>query len=171
MENYDEVGQVVTTHGLKGEVKVMVTTDFPKERFKKGATLFVKRPDGWQPLHVASARVHKGMYLLTFTEYTDIDEVQFLRQQKLWVNESDQHELAAGEYYYRDIVGMTIIDQATNEAIGKVREILSPGANDVWVVARPGQKDLLLPFLKTVMLKIDVEHQTTLVDIPEGLDD
>lgn len=66
---------------------------------------------------------------------------------------------------------MTIIDQATNEAIGKVREILSPGANDVWVVARPGQKDLLLPFLKTVMLKIDVEHQTTLVDIPEGLDD
>ncbi|MFD1465527.1 ribosome maturation factor RimM [Lapidilactobacillus mulanensis] len=171
MTNYYEVGKIVTTHGLKGEVKVAATTDFPNERFKKGATLFFQMNGQWQPLHVASTRPHKGMYLLTFAEYQDINDVQHLLQQMLYVDEADQQELAADEYYYRDIVGLTIIDQATNESIGKVREILAPGANDVWVVARPGQSDLLLPFLKSVVLKVDVANKTALVDIPEGLDD
>ena len=66
---------------------------------------------------------------------------------------------------------MQIIDHNSNEVIGEVTEILSPGANDVWVVKRPGKKDVLLPFIKSVVLTVDVAHHQATVDIPDGLID
>lgn len=171
MANYYDVGTIISTHALKGEVKIFATTDFPKERFQKGAQLFLKQNQQWLPLTISSVRQHKGMYLLSFVDYQDINLVEPFLKQKLYVSEEDQHDLDDGEYYYHDIVGMTIIDQNSCQEIGKVKEILAPGANDVWVIGRPGQKDLLLPFLKSVVLKIDVPAKKAYVEVPEGLDD
>lgn len=171
MANYYEVGTIIGTHALKGEVKVYATTDFPDQRFQKGAQLFLNHQQQWLPLTINSVRQHKGMYLLSFVDYQDINLVEPFLKQKLYVSEADQQELDDGEYYYHDIVGMTIIDQNNQQELGTVKEILAPGANDVWVVGRPGQKNLLLPFLKSVVLKIDVASKKAYVDVPEGLDD
>lgn len=54
--------------------------------------------------------------------------------------------------------------------IGRVVEILSPGANDVWVVKREGQKDLLVPYIESVVREIDITNKTITIHVLEGLD-
>ncbi|MFC6315960.1 ribosome maturation factor RimM [Lapidilactobacillus achengensis] len=169
--NYYEVGTIVNTHGIQGEVRVIATTDFPELRFKKGQRLFIQQNHGYLPLEITGHRIHKQFHLLTFKDYQDINLVEPFKGKLLYVAEADQQKLAPNEYYYRDIIGLTILDHETKEPLGKVKEILAPGANDVWVIQRPGQADLLLPFLKSVVLAIDLTTKTALVDVPAGLDD
>ncbi|MCI1284023.1 MAG: ribosome maturation factor RimM [Lacticaseibacillus songhuajiangensis] len=170
MPEYYHVGKIVNTHGIRGELKVLATTDFPQERFKKGAELYVlsKAP---QKVTVTSSRTHKGMVLVTFAGYQDINEVLPFKGQMLGVADDklDEAALAENEYYYRDIIGMDVQDVDGN-SLGTIKEILSPGANDVWVVGRKGKQDLLLPYIASVVLKVDVPGKVTVVDVPEGLD-
>lgn len=170
MPEYYHVGKIVNTHGIRGELKVLATTDFPQERFKKGAELFVltKTP---QKVTVTSSRTHKGMVLVAFDGYQDINEVLQFKGQMLGVADDklDEAKLAENEYYYRDIIGMDVQDVDGN-SLGTIKEILSPGANDVWVVGRKGKQDLLLPYIESVILKVDVPGKMTIVDVPEGLD-
>lgn len=74
-----------------------------------------------------------------------------------------------GEFYYHQIIGLEVYEN--DVYIGTIKEILQPGANDVWVVKRQGKKDLLLPFIPPVVLNVDVEANRVDVAIMEGLDD
>lgn len=170
MPEFYHVGKIVNTHGIKGEVKVVATTDFPETRFQKGAKLVIMGKTN-VPVTVTASRVHKGTMLLTFEGYNDINEVLPFKGQLLGVAEADmdQAELQDDEYFYKDIIGMTVQTEDGTE-VGTVSEILSPGANDVWVVKRRGKQDLLLPYIASVVLRVDVPNKLTVVDIPEGLD-
>ncbi|MFD1440163.1 ribosome maturation factor RimM [Lacticaseibacillus hegangensis] len=163
------VGKIVNTHGIKGELKVMPVTDFPEQRFAPGSQLVI---EGKTPLTVtvAGARKQKAMYLLKLKEFDDINDVERFKGLALGVADADVQDLSEGEYYYHDIIGLTVIDQ-TGASLGQVSEILSPGANDVWVIPRPGKPDVLLPFLKSVVLRIDLDAKVAHVDVPEGLID
>ncbi|WP_461213160.1 ribosome maturation factor RimM [Lacticaseibacillus sp. GG6-2] len=163
------VGNIVNTHGIKGELRVIATTDFPKQRFAPGAKLVI---DTTPPTNVtvASSRKHKGFILVTLTGYADINQVEAFKGHTLNVTEAEQQALTEGEYYYRDIIGLHVIDQNDTE-LGVVSEILSPGANDVWVIPRSGKSDVLLPFLKDVVKSIDVANKVAHVEVPEGLID
>lgn len=169
--HYDEVGQIINTHGLNGEVKVAVSTDFPAQRFVRGHFLYYQQHDHYHQLTLARVRPQQQFMLLTFAEMTTLDQVLPLKNQKLYVHRDDQKPLGQDEYYYHDIVGLQVIDRSRQQAIGTVSEILSTGANDVWVVKRAGQKDLLLPFLKSVVRQIDLDQKKVFVDVPLGLDD
>lgn len=163
------VGKIVNTHGIRGEVKVVPVTDFPEQRFAKGSKLVIEAKTPL-PVTVVNARLQKQMYLLTFAGFDDINAIEKYKGCELTVDEADQAELAPGEYYYHDLVGLTVIDQA-GQTLGQVSEILSPGANDVWVIPRPGKSDILLPFLKSVVLDIDLAQKVAHVEVPEGLID
>lgn len=170
MEAYYQVGQIVNTHGTRGEVRVLATTDFPEERFTPGATLTVFVP-GQVPrkLTVTGHRKHKQFDLLTFAEITDMNLAEQLKGGDLKVNAAQQDDLAEGNYYYRDIVGLQVETQE-GRVLGKITEIMTPGANDVWVVARDGQDDLLLPAIKDVVKRVDLENHRVIVDLLEGLE-
>lgn len=170
-QKYYQVGKIVNTHGLRGEVRVVAITDFPDERFKKDQRLYIMTKSQPVVVTVESARRQKGMWLIKFAEFNDINQVEKFKGLDLRVDAADQQQLDNDEYYYHDIIGMQIIDHNSNEVIGEVTEILSPGANDVWVVKRPGKKDVLLPFIKSVVLTVDVAHHQATVDIPDGLID
>lgn len=165
---YYNVGKIVNTHGIRGEVKVVVITDFPEERFKVGNQLFI---DQQPPLKVKinSVRQHKGFILLTFDGFTNINQVEQFKGQQLMVSEEDIHPLDDGQYYYHEIIGLTVITDDGRE-LGKIKEILSPGANDVWVVKRPKQSDLLLPVIDDVVKKVDLDHHQVTVELMEGLE-
>ncbi|KRM72782.1 ribosome maturation factor RimM [Lacticaseibacillus brantae] len=167
MPEYYHVGKIVNTHGIRGEVRVLVTTDFPEERFAVGKQLVVLTNPA-TTVTVKSVREHKGLTMLTFDGYDDINAVLPFKGQELAVTDAQLHPLDEGEYYYRDIIGLTVIDQ-NNVELGRVSEILSPGPNDVWVIPRKGKSDILLPFLNSVVQSIDLETKTAHVDVPEGL--
>lgn len=169
MTEYLNVGKIVNTHGIRGEVRVISQTDFPEERYQKGAKLVLFR-EGKEPLEltVAGHRKHKNFDLLTFEGYPNINDVEPLRDGILKVSMEDLSELEENEFYYHEIIGLTVVE-ADGTVIGKIKEILSPGANDVWVVQRKGQKDALIPYIESVVKHIDLANKVVTVEIPEGL--
>ena len=169
MPDYYDIGTIVNTHGIRGEVRVLVTTDFPEQRFKVGNKVYVATTPK-TVLTINSVRQHKGLTMLTFKDYTDINQVLPFKGKKLQVTEAALKPLEEGSYYYKDIIGLTVIDEH-GQTLGKVSEILSPGPNDVWVIPRPGKSELLLPFLKSVVQTIDLEQKEAHVIVPEGLID
>lgn len=152
-----KVGKIVNTHGIRGEVRVIPITDFPEERFQVGEQLVV---DGKTPTTVTikTVRPHKQFILLSFEDMQDINLVEQFKGHDLLVDETEVAELdSEDEYYYHDIVGLEVIDQATQASLGKVSEIMELPANDVWVVKKKGDDDLLLPNIKQVVLAVDLD--------------
>ncbi|WEV44344.1 ribosome maturation factor RimM [Lactobacillus sp. ESL0684] len=169
MQFYD-VAKVLSTHGLQGEVKVALITDFPELRFAQGSKLALK-DDETQVLTVESSRPFKQFWLVKFVEITEISAAEALKGQTLVVSQADQHELPAGTYYYRDILGCQVLDNQTGELLGSITEIESPGANDVWQVTEESGKEYLIPYIADVVKKVDVANKRVYVELMEGLRD
>lgn len=170
MEKWFNVGKIVNTHGIKGEVRVISRTDFPEERYKIGNVLYLFMPKSNAPIEltVKSHRSHKNFDLLTFEGYENINEVEKFRDGIIKVSESQLGDLNEGEYYYHEIIGCSVAT-IDGEELGKVSEILSPGANDVWVVKGKGGKELLIPYIEDVVKKVDIKEKIILIEPMEGL--
>ncbi|WP_173916503.1 ribosome maturation factor RimM [Halobacillus sp. Marseille-Q1614] len=167
-EKLFNVGQIINTHGIKGEVKVRRITDF-EERFKPGQLLYwVNDKNNVKELTVKSHRVHKGFDLLTFEGHSSINDVEQYRDGYLKVPKSEQEELGDHEFYFHEIIGSEVF-LMNDEKVGEVKEILTPGANDVWVVRRHKQKDVLIPYIEQVVKEVDVENKRVIIDPIEGL--
>ncbi|MBT2731563.1 ribosome maturation factor RimM [Carnobacterium sp. ISL-102] len=165
------VGKIVNTQGIKGEVRVISKTDFPEERYKKGSTLSLFK-DGKKvtELTVASHRKQKNFDILSFENHPNINDVEKYRDCMLKVSEERLTDLPKNEFYLHQIIGLTVQDEEKN-VIGKISEVMSPGANDVWVIERPKKKDLLIPYIEDIVLEVDLEEQLVTIHVMEGLDD
>lgn len=170
MTNWYRVGKIVNTQGIKGELRIISSTDFPEERYKKGATLYIEHPSLKEklPVTVQSHRLHKNFHLLKFEGYSNINDVEKFKGGELYIPEEDLQELDEGEYYYHEIIGCDVFTEE-GELIGKVKEILSPGANDVWVVKRKGKKDVLIPYIESVVKDVNPKEKKITIHVIEGL--
>ena len=170
MTDYLNVGKIVNTQGIKGEVRVISKTDFPEERYQKGATLLLfQEKKAPIELVVKSHRKHKNFDILSFEGHPNINDVEKYRDGILKVAKDNLAELAEDEFYYHQIIGATVYDETGSE-LGKIKEILSPGANDVWVVERPEKRDLLLPVIDDVVKNVDLDKNLVTVELMEGLE-
>ena len=169
--NYFNVGKIVNTQGLQGEMRVLSVTDFAEERFKKGNTLalFDKKDQFVMDVEISSYRKVKNFDIIKFKGMYHINDIEKFRDFTLKVREEDLTDLEDGEFYYHEIIGLEVYEN--DLFLGTIKEILQPGANDVWVGKRKGKRDLLLPYIPPVVLRIDIERGRVDVEIPEGLDD
>lgn len=169
--NLFDVGKIVNTHGLKGEVRILATTDFPNERFAPGSLLYLAQVEkSPRPVTVLTHRKHKTFDLVRFEEFDSINTAELIVGSIVKVSEEKLTDLPKDEFYYHQIIGLTV-ENEEGMTIGQVKEILSPGANDVWVVQREKKRDLLLPYIDTVILDVDIEKGRVIVHVMEGLDD
>ena len=168
---YFNVGKIVNTQGLQGELRVLSVTDFSEERFKKGSKLsiFDDKNQFVVEVEIASHRKQKNFDIVEFKGLYHINDVEKYKGCSLKVAEEDLADLEEDEFYYHEIIGLDVYEG--DQLIGQIKEILQPGANDVWVVARKGKRDLLLPYIPPVILKVDIPNGRVEVDIMEGLDD
>lgn len=171
MTNYFRVGKIVNTHGLKGEVRIVSVTDFPDERYRIGNTLYVffrEDREGVQ-VTVKTHRKHKNFDLLSFEGFQDINDVEKFKGATLKVSEDQLNDLDEGEYYYYELIGCKVYNEK-NELLGVVKEILSPGANDVWVV-KPIQKgkNILIPYIPLVVKNVNIADKVIQIEQIEGL--
>ncbi|MBO2942754.1 ribosome maturation factor RimM [Paenibacillus sp. F411] len=166
------VGKIVNTHGIKGELKVVSHSDFAEQRFAKNSQLYIVSPRGGAPLPVTvdTSRVHKNMYMVKFKEIDGINEAEKYKESLLKIDEALQEELPDNEYYFHEIIGCKVItDEDPPQELGVITEILTPGANDVWVVKTPNGKELLLPSIPDVVLEVDKTSKQVRVHLMEGL--
>lgn len=166
------VGKIVNTHGVRGEVRVVSKTDFPEERYKKGSVLYIFKQNQKEPLKVtvASHRQHKQFDLLTFEEVGSLNEAEQLKESILKVEKEHLGLLDEGEFYFHEIIGCEVYDEE-DKLIGQIKEILTPGANDVWVVGRKGKKDALIPYIPSVVKTVDISSKKVHIEVMEGLID
>jgi 16S rRNA processing protein RimM len=166
------VGKIVNTHGIRGELKILPQTDFPETRFKKGSvlTLFQPETNAVMEAKVQSAREHKNMYFVKFEQWDNINDVEKYKGWLLKVTEDQLVDLDEDEYYYYEIVGCKVVTDECEE-LGVITEILTPGANHVWVVERPKGKGkpILLPVIDDVILRVDVAEKIVTIQLMEGL--
>lgn len=169
--NYFNVGKIVNTQGLQGELRVMSVTDFADERFKKGAilSLFNEKNQFVMEVEIANHRKQKNFDIIKFKGLYHINDVEKYKGFTLKVAEENLTDLEDDEFYYHEIIGLDVYEN--DVLIGQIKEILQPGANDVWVVARRGKRDLLLPYIPPVILNVDIANNRVDVEIMEGLDD
>lgn len=169
MEWYN-VGKIVNTHGIRGEVRVISQTDFPEERYVVGEQIALFKKDSKKPLRltIASARAHKNFILLSFEGYPNINDVEDFRDGILKVSEKQLSELADDEYYYHEIIGCTVFDEEGTE-IGQVKEIFETGANDVWTLKGVNGKDQYIPVIDDVIKEIDIDEKKIIIHVMDGL--
>ena len=168
---YFNVGKIVNTQGLQGELRVLSVTDFAEERFKKGSVLALFDPKDRfvMDMEIASHRKQKNFDIVKFKGLYHINDVEKYKEHFLKVAEENLSDLAEDEFYYHEIIGLDVYEN--DLLIGQIKEILQPGANDVWVVKREGKRDLLLPYIPPVVLNVDVANGRVDVELLEGLDD
>lgn len=165
---YYNVGKLVNTHGLKGEVRLISITDFANERYQKGQTLALLKDGQWlKDVVVSSHRKHKKFDIVTFENHPSINDVEKYKGCMLAIDEQYLTDLEEDTYYYHEIIGLEVY--VGDEFIGKIKEILELGSNDVWVVQRQKQKDALIPFINDVVLSVDIANNRVQVADIEGL--
>ena len=161
-----EVGKIINTHGLRGEVKVIPWTDTP-DVFEDLETVYLKNND---VLTISSVKYQKNNLIVKFKELGDINEAEKLKNQVLYAERSALGELPEGVYYIADLIGLSARKE-TGEEVGKIKDVLQTGANDIYVVARGGAKDLLVPVIPNVVLSVDIDGGEVTVSLPDGLED
>lgn len=169
MEWYN-VGKIVNTHGIWGEVRVISSTDFAEERFEVGSELGLFKADGSKPIivKIASHRKHKNFDLLTFEGYSLLKDVEVFKNATLKVAEKHLTELEENEFYFHEIIGCTV-ESTEGEMIGVVTDILQTGANDVWEVKPEKGKMQYIPYIEDVVKSVDIPNKKIVIEVLEGL--
>jgi 16S rRNA processing protein RimM len=166
---YLAVGRIIAPHGIRGEVKVEVMTDFP-ERFRPGFRAFLgvgsEDPEA-RPVKIVAARPHKGGFLVKLDVVPDRNAAELVRDRYLLIPEAEAMPLGDHENYLHDLIGLQV-ETADGRLLGDLKGILFTKANDVYVVSGP-DGEVLLPAIRDVVLQVDVPARRMVVALPEGL--
>lgn len=164
-QQFLEIGKIVNVHGLNGTVKVMPWCD--SAEFLCGfETLY--RGNTHIPMQIERASVQKNMALVKFEGVNTPEAANALRNTVLYMNRADV-ELDDDTHFVQDLIGMEIVDADNGTVYGRLRDVLQTGANDVYEVAAPDGKTLLVPVIPQVVLKIDDDNDRIEIRPLEGL--
>lgn len=169
MEQRFQVGVITSTHGVHGEVKVFPTTDDPA-RFKKLKQVILDTGKEEMELEIAGVKFFKNMVILKFKGIDDMDMANKYRQKSLYVTRENAVKLKKNEYFIADLIGICVTSDE-GEALGVIKDVLQTGANDVYIIEKAGEEELLLPAIKECIKEVDIEAGTMIVHLLPGLRD
>lgn len=158
-----EAGEIVNTHGVRGEIKIMPWADSP-EFLCQFDTFYL---DG-APVKVLSSRPHKTMVLATLEGVTTVEEAMKLKGKVLSIDRTGV-ELPEGRHFLADLMGLTVFDAATGRELGTVEDILTPPAHEVYVV-RGEDKEYMIPAVDAFLVETNVEEGYMKVNLIEGME-
>ena len=161
---YLEAGQIVGTHGVRGEVRVQPWCDSPQQfaTFKK----LYWDAEGKKPVKV-KGRPHKNIALVVLDGVTTVEEAQVLRGKMLYVDRRDI-KLPKGHYLVQDLIGLTIVDADTGETYGKLTDVSQTGANAVYHMATE-KGEVLIPAIPDVIIEVDIKRDVMRMRPMKGL--
>lgn len=164
-----EVGKIVNTHGLKGEVKIVTWTDYP-EVFEDLEYVFTKKKNEEIKLNLKEIKYQKNNIIAKFLEINSIEEAETFKNCVLTAERDMLGELPEGVYYIADLIGCEVFDEK-GESLGKISDVFNTGANDIYAVSAPQRKDLLIPVMDETVLDVDVLNKKVIVHLIEGLEE
>ncbi len=167
MEEYFEIGQIVNTSGLKGEIKIKPFTD-DITKFNDFKTIYVSVKKELKEFEVEHVRFSKNMVFLKLKGIDTIEEAENYRNLYIKRKRDKDEKLEVDTYYIVDLLGCRVYTDEQKE-LGEVVDVFSTGSNDVYVVKDELGKQVLLPAIKDVIKNVDIENRTIIVHLLEGL--
>lgn len=162
-----QVGVIIQTHGIKGEVKVFPTTD-DAARFKKLKEVILDTGKDRLNMEIQSVKFFKQYVIIKFQGYDSINDIEKYKNGKLLVTREKAVKLTKDEYFIADLIGLKVVTEE-GEDFGILKDVLTTGANDVYIITRPDQSEVLLPAIKECIRNIDMEQGSMTVHIMDGL--
>lgn len=163
-KQYLEAGKIVTTHGIKGEVKIMPYTDYP-ELLCEFDRLFLGK--NHEEINVERSRVFKNMVIAKLEGYDTPEVAERLRNKILYMHRDDL-ELDEDTYFIQDLIGIEVSDADSGFVYGKITDVMQTGANDVYVV-QGKDREYLIPAIPEVVITTDIDENIMTIRPLEGL--
>lgn len=164
MQQYLEIGKIVSVFGIRGEVKVQPWCDSPAFLCEFD-TLYYK---SGTPVNIEKSRVAKNIVVMKIEGIDTVEQAQAIRNRVLYMDRNDV-ELEEGSYFIQDLIGLTVSDEDTKEIYGKIVDVTETGANDVYHIKRNDGKMFYIPAIPQVVSKVDIETGEMLIKPLEGL--
>ena len=152
LKQYLEVGQIVGTHGVRGEVRVNPWCDTP-DFLKKFRTLYFDA-SGEKSVKVLSSRVHGNIVLMQLEGVATVEEASVLRNKVVYMNRKDA-KIPENTYFIQDLIDCRVVDADNGTEYGVLTDVSETGANDVWHITKDG-KEYLIPAIPPVVIETDV---------------
>ena len=161
-----EAGQIVGTHGVRGEVRVQPWCDSP-EVFASLKTLYWDAA-GTQPVR-AKSRVHKNLALAKIEGVDTVQDAALLRGRILYL---DRRDLDLGDrYFIQDLVGLAVVDAESGTVYGELTDVSNTGANDIYHMRTPDGKEILIPVIPDIIRQVDIDGGRIAICPMKGLFD
>lgn len=168
LKEFLECGKIVAVHGIAGELRMQPWCDV--NDLKKIKQLYLD-DKGQKEITLISARPHKNIVLLKLDGINSIEEAAYFRNKVVYLNRNSI-KLNPGQHFIQDLIGITVIDIDTNKIYGKISDVFNNGANTVYSITFPDNSEKLIPAIKSVVIKTDVENEKMYIrPIPGLLDD
>lgn len=166
------IGEILRPHGVKGELRLRIMTDYPERLVSKEVKtvyLGTRVSDRRAQEHtVKSARFHKDYLLVTLKGISNRNDADPLRGLYVMVTLDDAVPLEDDEYYVHEIIGLRVVTEGGRE-LGNIHSVVETGANDVYDVRGGEFGKLLLPAHDETIIEIDFDTETVTMSLPEGL--
>lgn len=167
LEGYYEIGKIVNTQGLKGDMRVIPST-YDIKRFELLESVHVYK-NTFEILEIERVWYHKNFVILKFKDIDSATEADKYRNHIILIPEDEALPLGENEYYLKQLQDLTVKTEE-GEKLGILSRVLLTGANDVYVIKNKNySKDLLLPAIKQCIIDIDLEKGEMIVKLPDGL--
>jgi 16S rRNA processing protein RimM len=154
------MGRIVAPYGVQGWIKIRPDTEAVDGLLSYRAWWLARDAD-WQEYRLAEGRPHGDTLIARLEGCEDRDQAAALRGMRIAVPRSALPAADSGEYYWCDLVGLGV-ENTQGESLGRIEEVFATGANDVLVVR--GERERLIPFIDSVVLKVEIERSRVLVD-------
>jgi 16S rRNA processing protein RimM len=161
------VGRIARPHGLRGQVVVAPETDFVTERFRCGATVWIRMGAREEELAIVSARVQHGRPVIGFEGFSSVEAVERLAGLELRIPEASLRPLEPGRYYEYQLVGCAV-ETAAGGVVGAVVRVESALGGSRLVVEGP-RGEILVPLVAHICVEVDLGGRRIRIDPPEGL--
>ncbi|WP_459076776.1 ribosome maturation factor RimM [Herbivorax alkaliphila] len=164
-----EIGKIINTRGIRGELKIIPLTDNPK-RFDKLQWVYISSniSENMEKYYIEHVKYHKNFVYLKFKEIDNLNDAEKFKDLYIIIDRKDSVNLPEGSYFMCDLIGMNVIDQS-EKVLGKLKDVLKTGSNDVYIVKDEDENEILIPALKSVVKNISIEKNKIVVSLPQGL--
>ena len=169
MHNLLQVGAILDTHGLRGEVKVFPTTDDPSRYDDLEEVELLTKEGNYLHLEIERVRYFKNLVIVKFKNYDHINDIEQYKKCNLYVTRENAVELEADEYFVADLIGLTAKTDE-GEELGQIKDVLTTGANDVYVIDTK-EGELLVPAIHDCVQEVDLEAGVMTLHLLPGLRD
>ena len=167
--NIDEcyqLGHVIKTHGLKGEVNIFLDVDDPSEYHELGS-VFVEINQKLVPFFIESIQLKGNKALVKFEDVATLEQAEELQSKRIYVPLADLPDLEEHQFYYHEIVGYRV-KETSRGLLGTVKNVYTSSGQDLVAVEYQG-KEILIPVADEIIKKVDKDQKTLDVTLPGGL--